>query len=115
MLRKTGDHAIAASSRARRLVGAELERCIYCQGTKITREGRRQKKLETIQLWYCRTCDRVFTPQKAKGRTYPLKIILESLILYYQGNTRAARFDEHDYYEFYPLRVIHKRSAGPTT
>jgi transposase-like protein len=90
MARKTGDHATAASSRARRLVGAELERCIYCQGTKITREGRREKKLETIQLWYCRTCDRVFNPQKAKGRTYPLKIILEALILYYQGDTRAA-------------------------
>jgi hypothetical protein len=90
MSRKTDDHAIAASSRARRLVGAELERCIYCQGTTITREGKRQKKLETVQLWYCRTCDRVFTPQKAKGRTYPLKIILESLILYHQGGTRAA-------------------------
>src|SRR3984957_306219 len=88
MSRKTDDHAIAASSRARRLVGAELERCIYCQGTKITREGKRQKKLETVQLWYCRTCDRVFTPQRAKGKTYPLKVVLESLMLYYRGETR---------------------------
>jgi ATP-dependent exoDNAse (exonuclease V) beta subunit len=25
----------------------------------------------------------------------------------------CAWFDEHDYYEFYPLRVVHKRSGGP--
>ena len=78
----------AASSRARRLIGAELERCIFCQGTAITREGKRYKKLETVQLWYCRTCDRVFTPQRAKGKTYPLKVVLESLMLYYRGETR---------------------------
>jgi hypothetical protein len=34
-------------------------------------------------------CDRVFTPQKAKGKTYPLKVILESLMHYYRGETRA--------------------------
>jgi ATP-dependent exoDNAse (exonuclease V) beta subunit len=77
------------SSRAARLVGTDLERCIFCRGTEITREGRRYKKLETVQLWYCHTCDRVFTPQRAKGKTYPLKIILESLMLYYRGDTRT--------------------------
>jgi hypothetical protein len=44
------------------IVGQALERWIYCGGTKITQEGKRHKKLETIQLWYCRICDRVFTP-----------------------------------------------------
>jgi PD-(D/E)XK nuclease superfamily protein len=78
------------SSRGKHIVGAELERCIFCRGTKITREGKRYKKLETVQLWYCRTCDRVFTPQRAKGKTYPLKIVIESLILYYRGETRGA-------------------------
>ena len=88
MPRRSIDHASAASSRARCLVGAELERCIFCQGTAITREGKRYKKLETVQLWYCRTCDRVFRPQRAKGKTYPLKVVLESLMLYYRGETR---------------------------
>jgi ATP-dependent exoDNAse (exonuclease V) beta subunit len=78
------------SSRGKHLVGAELERCIFCRGTKIAREGKRYKKLETVQLWYCRTCDRVFTPQRAKGKTYPLKLVLESLILYYRGETRTV-------------------------
>lgn len=71
------------------LVGTEVERCPYCLGTTIRREGKRQKKHETIQLWYCRTCNRVFTPQRAKGKTYPLKIILESIMLYCQGYTRG--------------------------
>ena len=77
------------SARRRRLVGAELERCVFCEGTSIRREGRREKKHETVQLWYCRDCDRVFTPQRAKGKTYPLKVVLESLMQYYRGDTRA--------------------------
>ena len=83
-----------SSARVGRLIGEELERCIYCGGTKITREGKRHKQLETVQLWYCRTCDRVFTPQRAKGKRYPLKVILESLIYYYRGETRE-RTAEH--------------------
>ena len=70
------------------IVAEVLERCIYGNGTQVTREGKRYKKLETVQLWYCRTCDRVFTPQRAKGKRYPLKVILESLIYYYRGETR---------------------------
>src|SRR3546814_7229277 len=78
------------SPRQQRLVGSELERCIYCRGKAIRREGVRRNKYETVQLWYCKVCDRVFTQRRAKGRTYPLKIILESLMLYYRGSTRAA-------------------------
>ena len=88
MRRSATDHR-TLSSRAARLVGTDLERCIFCNGAEITREGRRHKKLETVQLWYCHSCGRVFTPQRAKGKTYPLKIILESLMLYYRGDTRT--------------------------
>src|SRR6202043_3800620 len=97
------DHASPASSRARRLVGGELERCIFCQGTAITREGKRYKKLETVQLWYCRTCDCVFTPTRAKGKTYPLKVVLESLMHYYRGESRAGTAEKIR--ERYGLRV----------
>jgi len=40
-----------------------------------------------MQLWHCAHCKRIFTPQITKGKTYPLKIILEALSLYYQGHT----------------------------
>ncbi|HEX3912349.1 MAG TPA: hypothetical protein VHW71_02480 [Steroidobacteraceae bacterium] len=51
-------------------MGADLERCIVCNGSHITREGKRYKKLETVQLWRCHSCDRV------------------SLMAYYRGETR---------------------------
>ena len=72
----------------RPLIGANTERCIYCAGTRITREGKRYKKHETIQRWYCHTCDRVFSPQPVKGKTAPLKVILEALCRFYRGETR---------------------------
>ena len=86
-------YATATSSRSRShprrpLIGANTERCIYCEGTRITREGKRYKQLETVQLWYCHDCDRVFTPQVVQGKRTPLKVILESLCLYYRGETR---------------------------
>lgn len=75
-------------TRNQRLIGADLERCLYCNGTRITREGKQYKKLETIQRWRCRICNRVFTSQQAKGKTYPLKVILEALMHYYRGETK---------------------------
>lgn len=83
----------ATSSRKRRLIGVNVERCIYCDRLGIRKEGKRYKKLEVVQLWYCPHCDAVFTPQKAKGKTYPLKVILEALMLYYRGETRATAID----------------------
>lgn len=63
---------------------------MFCQSRKIIRAGKRHKKFESVQLWYCHHCERRFTPQPAKGKTYPLKVVLESLMLYYRGETRAA-------------------------
>lgn len=62
------DHRPPASSRGRQLVGAELERCILCNGTKITREGKRYKKLETVQLWYCHTVTGSLRHRKRRAR-----------------------------------------------
>jgi hypothetical protein len=76
------------SNPPRRLIGEQCERCLYCRGTRITREGKRYKKLETVQLWRCHDCNRVFTPQIAKGKTFPLAVILDALMRYYQGETR---------------------------
>jgi DNA-directed RNA polymerase subunit RPC12/RpoP len=42
--------------------------CPYCQGKDIVKKGVRQKKLETVQLFYCNDCKNDFTPQKLKGK-----------------------------------------------
>ena len=68
---------IHSASRRPKIIGADTERCFFCDGTIITRRGKRHKKHEIVQLWYCYTRDIVFTPQRTKGKTYPLKIILE--------------------------------------
>lgn len=81
-------HRPGPSSRKRRLIGADIERCIYCDQLGITRQGKRYKKHEIVQLWYCAHCDSVFTAQRTKGKSYPVKVILESLMLYYRGETR---------------------------
>ncbi|SEH12882.1 PD-(D/E)XK nuclease superfamily protein [Sphingopyxis sp. YR583] len=70
------------------VVGEVLEACPFCGGASLIRKGTYRKTFETVQRWQCRTCRRTFLPVRAKGKHYPLKIILESLIVYYSGETR---------------------------
>jgi len=56
--------------------------CPYCHSSEIIKKGTRKKKYETVQVYSCRRCERRFTPLISKHRTYPLKVILDSLTLY---------------------------------
>jgi PD-(D/E)XK nuclease superfamily protein len=72
----------------RPLIGADLERCLYCHGTRITRAGKRHNTHETLQRWYCHTCNAFFTSQPAaRGKVFPLKVILDALCHFYGGHT----------------------------
>ena len=62
-----------------------VERCPYCEAKDIIKRGRRKKKYELAQLYYCYHCKKTFTTPKAKGKSFPLRIILESLSLYNLG------------------------------
>ena len=64
-----------------------MVKCPYCQGTKVIKKGVRAKKYETIQLYYCHHCQRKFTPLVTKGKTYPLKVILDTISLYNRFNS----------------------------
>ena len=59
----------------------KLTHCPYCQA-KIIKRGIRKKKFEQIQIYYCPKCDKRFTSLITKHKTYPLKIITDSLTLY---------------------------------
>jgi len=73
---------------SRPLIGSDLERCIYCDSTHITKAGKRYKQYEILQRWNCHAPGVSFSPRRAgKGSTYPLKVILEALCQFYQGNT----------------------------
>jgi ATP-dependent exoDNAse (exonuclease V) beta subunit len=77
------------------LIGADLERCIYCHGTQIVRAGKRHNRHAIMQRWYCHTCATTFSPQPAaRAKVFPLKMILEAFCLFYSGHTipRTARY-----------------------
>jgi hypothetical protein len=59
--------------------------CPYCQGKNLIKRGKRKKKLETVQLWFCKDCRKTFTPQLVKGKTFPLQVILDGISYYHTG------------------------------
>ncbi|MBU4348679.1 PD-(D/E)XK nuclease family protein [Candidatus Parcubacteria bacterium] len=58
-----------------------LTNCPYCK-TKIIKKGIRKKKFENIQKYYCKNCDKYFSSQITKNKTYPLKIIIDAITSY---------------------------------
>jgi len=67
----------------------ELDKCPYCEGSLVKR-GVRKKKLEQVQIYFCKKCDRKITPLITKGKTYPLRVIIDSLTLYNRLNSLEA-------------------------
>ena len=61
--------------------------CPYCHGKNVFKRGKRKKKYEVVQLYFCKDCQRTFTFQKVKGKHYPLKVILDGLSFYNLGYT----------------------------
>src|SRR5580704_16406740 len=71
------------------------ERCPRCNSRKLTTKGRREKKLETLRLYRCRTCDHRFSPgpRPLRNKTYPVAEIIDGLTHYNRGHSleEAAR------------------------
>lgn len=63
------------------------ERCPHCGSSRLIRKGTRRKKLEIVQLWQCKLCQRVFTPAPPalRYKSYPLRLILNGITLYNLG------------------------------
>src|SRR5258708_13333803 len=82
------------------------ERCPHCGSTAITRKGTRHKKIEIVQLWRCSSCKRVFTPTPAamRGKTYPLRIVLDAITLYDLGYSPEETADK--------IRARHRPRPG---
>jgi len=64
-------------------------RCPHCNSPRLIKKGTRKKKLETVQLFKCRSCGRVFTPgtQALRNKTYPQREILDAVTAYNLGYT----------------------------
>ncbi len=59
--------------------------CPYCNSKDFVKRGTRKKKLETVQLYLCRACNRTFTAQFIKGKHFPLNMVIEGLNYYNLG------------------------------
>ncbi|MBU2639786.1 MAG: PD-(D/E)XK nuclease family protein [Nanoarchaeota archaeon] len=64
----------------------QLEKCPYCQG-KLTKKGKRKKKYEEIQIYFCKNCNKKITPLITKNKTYPLKLIIDTITFYNRLNS----------------------------
>jgi transposase-like protein len=72
----------------RKVIGTKVQtHCPYCNGPKIIKRGQRTKKYEVVQLYYCTTCKKKFTPITNKNRSFPLRVILESISKYNRLDT----------------------------
>ncbi len=84
----------------------QLEICPFCKG-EIVKRGVRKKKYEQVQIYFCRNCDKRFTSAITKNKTYPLRLIIDSMTLYnrlYPLEKVSEKIQEK-----YGIRV-----AGPT-
>ena len=59
-----------------------ISACIYCGGKNIVKRGKRKKKHERVQLYFCKDCARTFTGQTLKGKQYPARMVLDGVSYY---------------------------------
>lgn len=86
----------------------KIEKCPFCQGADIIKKGQRQKKFENVQLYYCRKCDKKFTSGITKNKTFPLRVILDSVTLYNRMNSfeeAASKVGEKYGFEISPQNI----------
>ena len=59
--------------------------CKNCNSINIVKRGFAKNKLQTLQKYQCKGCNSIFTLEPAKGKTYPLRIILNAVSTYNSG------------------------------
>ncbi len=67
--------------------------CPNCASKNIKKAGIKRNQLQSFQKYFCKECEKTFTLQsQTKGKSYPIKAILNSISLYNEGypQTRVA-------------------------
>jgi len=72
------------------------DRCPHCNSLRITKKGKRAKKLETIQQFRCQSCGRTFGTgsRMLRNKTYPQREILDAITTYNLGYTLCQTVDK---------------------
>ncbi|MGA1826465.1 MAG: PD-(D/E)XK nuclease family protein [bacterium] len=76
-----------------------ITHCIYCESKNIVKRGKRKKKYEEVQLFYCNDCHRTFTGQTLKGKQFPARMVLDGVSYYNVGFSleQSSRYLELSY------------------
>jgi transposase-like protein len=70
-----------------------IERCPYCGDLGIIKKGIRKNKYGAVQLFYCRRCEKKFSPLVTKGKSFPLKIIIAAINEYHRFHSLESAAD----------------------
>ncbi len=82
--------------------------CPACGCTHTVKKGKRRNRLQILQVFQCTECLHRFTGVAGKNRTYPLKIILESISTFNLGYslTETQRVLRKRFHRDIPERTI---------
>ncbi|MBI2105550.1 hypothetical protein HYT56_01800 [Candidatus Woesearchaeota archaeon] len=56
--------------------------CSDCSSKNTRKFGIQKNKFQTYQKYFCNDCQKIFTFQKQKDKSYPIQIILKAITLY---------------------------------
>ncbi len=62
-------------------------RCKNCNSIEVIKKGIRKGKLQSKQIYQCKSCNLKFILGDEKSKTYPIGIILKSISAYNLGHT----------------------------
>jgi len=83
--------------------------CPNCNSSKITKFGKRKNKNQTIQLYYCKNCDKKFSLQKIKHKTYTINMVLNTISTYNLGYSleKTSKIIAQNYKRKIPITTLH--------
>ncbi len=61
--------------------------CPYCASKSVIKKGERKNKFKLVQLYLCKDCNKRFTDDKFKSKTYPIATMVKALSAYNSGLT----------------------------
>ena len=63
--------------------------CPTCSSKSVKKAGIKKRKLQDLQRYFCNTCQKTFTLQPAKYKTYSITTTLKAISLYNLGNSQT--------------------------
>jgi ATP-dependent exoDNAse (exonuclease V) beta subunit len=82
--------------------------CPQCGCKSTAKKGKRRNRLQTLQVYRCTECLRRFTGEPSKNKTYPLRLILETLSTFNLGHslTETQQLIRKRFHRQIPERTI---------